>query len=147
MPIDPISLAIGVGAASDVIGGIAGFGASRSAAKQAKRLAINQGAHHQYGARREPARMRLQRDQQVGQAKAVAGAANIMIDRGSAGRFINEMSNQWQSDMSYMRRRAQIEAEKARLGGQATAANIRADGIGSLLGSVSSAANYALLKR
>jgi hypothetical protein len=144
---DPISLAIGIGAASDVIGGIAGFGASRSAAKQAKRLAINQVRTINMERDENLRRMRLQRDQQVGQAKAVAGAANIMIDRGSAGRFINEMSNQWQSDMSYMRRRAQIEAEKARLGGQATAANIRADGIGSLLGSVSSAANYALLKR
>lgn len=134
--IDPITIY----AASQVIAGIADFGASRSAAKKAKRLAVNQVRTINMERDENLRRMRLQRDQQVGQAKAVAGAANIMMDRGSAGRFINEMSNQWQSDMSFARRRAQIEAEKARLGGQAAAANIRADGIGSLLGSVSSAA-------
>lgn len=130
-----------IGAGLSVASGIAGFGASKDAAKAAKRLMRKQLAIHDVDAAYNEDMAEKAAEAQLSYTDAAIGASNIMFS-GSAMSYRRNVRDTLAMEMKHMRTTNKLGREAIQLGGEAQVKSFKNQGIGSLLGAGMSAANY-----
>ena len=127
-----------IGAGLSIAGGIAGFGASKDAAKAAKRLMRRKLWQHQMDSAFNISQQEKAGEQALGYIDASIGASNILFS-GSAMSYRSEVKTQLRQELTNLKRTAALEAEMIQLGGEAEAKSIKNQGTMSLLGGFSNA--------
>jgi len=130
-----------IAAGISVVSGLLGASSSRKQARQAKSLARTNVELSREETAENLRRMNLERGRSLSMGRAAAGASNLQMS-GSTSQYLQAMNQQWKSDMRWEERRAAIEQKRLTQGGQATASQIRAGGVASLLGGVQTAVGY-----
>lgn len=131
----PLAIA---GAALSIGSGLAGFGASKSAAKSAKRLMRLQLRQHTMDAAYNEEQQRLSNEQELGLIDSLIGASNIQFS-GSAMSYRRAVKDQLTKELVYLKKSNEIQKDVIKEGGKAEVKSLKNQAIGSLLGAGSNA--------
>lgn len=120
-----------------VVGGLAGF-MGGGGEKEAEQLAEEQARLIDMTAAENLRRSFLEMDSTLGLTKATTYASNLQ-DSGSSRQYRRAVETQFRRDMAWDQQKARIESNLARQGGQVAADQIKASGVSSMIGGITSA--------